>query len=145
MTAIISYLTDSSRSPWVNCPTGFGSCVPVALDPVSQWLWILCPSGSQPCVLFSGSLSCVPVVLEPLSQWLSILCPNGLGSIVPVDLYSVSQWSWTHCPSGSGCIDVYIPHTKFPIYVNVQDPRYKMGDTFTRNFNEVALHTKYTI
>ena len=46
-----------------------------------------------------------------------------------------------------GSIDVYIPHAKFPIYVNVQDTRYKMGDTFARmqHFNKVVIQTKYTI
>ena len=27
--------------------------------------------------------------------------------------------------------DVYVPHTKYSIYINVKDPRSKVGDTFS--------------
>ena len=46
--------------------------------------------------------------------------------------------------------DVYVPHTKYSIYINVKDPRSKVGGTFQRHFynvqhlSKIALHNRYT-
>ena len=96
---------------------------------------------------FFSILSLVSNIIEKQIKFFQIDCLNG-GQSILTDFGSEISISGSSCRfSQPHIIDVYIPHTKFPIYVNVTDPRSKMGDTFTRiqHLNKVVMHTKYAI